>query len=77
MPLESLCRIAPTWSTITLMAWATMSAGKALARDPRAFLCHSYPGGGLPLALGRLPERSAWAARSSAASACSERSRSA
>ena len=64
----SLCRTAPTWSTITLTAWATMSwSSRAIRARSSATAMRA--------AASR--SRSAWVARSSAASACSARSRSA
>ena len=64
----SLCRTAPTWSTITLTAWATMSwSSRAIRARSSATAMRA--------AASR--SRSAWAARASAASACSARSRSA
>ena len=61
----SLCRTAPTWSTITLTAWATMSwSSRAIRARSSATAMRA--------AASR--SRSAWAARTSAASACSARS---
>jgi hypothetical protein len=44
-----LCLTAPTWSTITLAAWATMSWS---SRDPRTLLRHRDPRGRVPLPFG-------------------------
>ena len=62
----SLCRTAPTWSTITLTAWATMSCSSRAIRARSSATA-------MRAAASR--SRSACAARSSAASACSARSR--
>ena len=64
----SLCRTAPTWSTITLTAWATMSCSSRAIRARSSATA-------MRAAASR--SRSACAARASAASACSARSRSA
>ena len=64
----SLCRTAPTWSTITLTAWATMSwSSRAIRARSSATAMRAADS----------RSRSAWVARSSAASACAARSRSA
>ena len=64
----SRCRTAPTCSTITLTAWATMSCSSRAIRARSSATA-------MRAAASR--SRSAWRARSSAASACAARSRSA
>jgi hypothetical protein len=59
---------APTWSTITLTAWATMSCSSRAIRVRSSATA-------IRAALSR--SRSAWVARDSAASACTARSRTA